>query len=603
MDHKLLPENHQDSLHNEDYDLPYNRQNFNHDTLIFTENRPKESLNGKWHFCIDQYDTGLRSGWNRVTRYDDKGRELPWDYDLDSDVKIMVPSCWNFMKPEYLYYEGSVWYARQLEYRPRETGERVFLRIGAANYDTKIFLNGDFLGNHYGGSTPFTVELTDKLHRQNFLQVCVNNNRTRDRVPMRNTDWFNYGGIYRDVELYRLKPSFIKDCRVYLVPDSDYTQICAEITVDSQVNSGEVKLEIPELGVNQSRSVADGKAIITVQAAPELWSPAHPKLYEVIATYQADQIRLKVGFRQIEVRGTKILLNGKELFLRGICVHEDDLKLGKVATDEDLQRRFAHAKQLGCNFMRLAHYPHTERASQMADEVGIMLWEEIPVYWAIDFENPATYRDAQNQLLELLIRDQNRASVIIWSVGNENADTDARFSFMSRLANTAKQKDPTRLVSAACLFNIRKLRIEDRLMECLDVIGLNEYYGWYQRDYDDLLQLGKSFNPTKPLIVTETGACCVAGKHGRIGELFTEEHMADVYRHQIEFVKRFDYIQGLSPWILYDFRTPRRVNCFQQGFNLKGLIAADKRTIKQAYYVLQKFYYEKQAEEESAARR
>jgi beta-glucuronidase len=276
-----------------------------------------------------------------------------------------------------------------------------------------------------------------------------------------------------------------------------------------------------------------------------------------------------------------------------MSVHEDDHWVGKVSGREDISRRFQHAKNLGCNFLRLAHYPHHEMAATIADEVGLLLWEEIPVYWAIDFDNPATYKDAENQLLELMKRDFNRASVIIWSVGNENADTDPRLKFMSNLAKTAKAIDPSRLVSAACLVNHEKIKIEDRLTTALDVIGLNEYYGWYNPNYEELIQLGQNSNPDKPVIITETGAGALAGHHGPKTDMFTEEHMENVYKKQIEVIRNLNYVQGMSPWILYDFRTPRRCNRFQRGYNRKGLIAEDKQTKKLAFYVLQKFYQEK----------
>lgn len=582
----------------ESYPGKYAMHNLNHQTLIYTENRAKESLNGRWYFTVDSYDTGLRTGWNRLNTQDAEGRQLPWNYDYDSGEEIVVPSCWNMVKPEYFYYEGSVWYAREFTYRTVETGERVFLRIGAANYDTKIFINEIFLGNHLGGSTPFTVELTEHFKKQNIIQICVNNSRSEKRVPMSNTDWFNYGGLYRDIELYRVKPTFIKNCKIFLVPDDSYRKIQAEIEVDGPAERGEVHLEIPELGISQSSGISAGRAALIMEAKPELWSPEHPKLYEVIVSYQADQIRLRVGFRQIAVQGVKIFLNGQPVFLRGICVHEDDLKLGKTTTESDLRQRFAHAKELGCNFMRLAHYPHHERAAEIADEVGMLLWEEIPVYWAIDFEDAQTYQDAENQLLEMIRRDQNRASVIIWSVGNENIDTDVRLAFMGRLARAAKRADSTRLVSAACLVNEENIKIEDRLADELDVIGLNEYYGWYKPNFEELNQLGENSRPQKPVVITETGADALAGNHGTIHDLFTEEQMAEVYRRQVEFVKQQDYIQGISPWILYDFRAPRRCNRFQRGFNRKGLIAADKFTKKLAFYILQGFYREKQAGQE-----
>ena len=262
-----------------------------------------------------------------------------------------------------------------------------------------------------------------------------------------------------------------------------------------------------------------------------------------------------------------------------------------------MRRRFQHAKELGCNFLRLAHYPHHELSAEIADEVGLLLWEEVPVYWAIDFPNPATYKDAENQLIELIKRDFNRASVILWSVGNENADTDARLAFMSGLAKAAKAHDPSRLVSAACLVNHKKIKIEDRLAEFLDVIGVNEYYGWYNPNYDELVQLGRNSNPDKPVIITETGADARAGEHGSRSDKFTEEYMEEVYRRQIAMIRTLDYVKGMSPWLLYDFRASRRFNRYQQGFNRKGLIAADKQTKKLAFYVLQQFYREKAEQE------
>ncbi len=594
----LPSENHQDNIHNENYYKKYNLQNLNHQTLIFTENRPAQSLNGTWNFTIDPYDTGLRADWNRLTHRDANGRPLPWDYDYDGGEPVPVPSCWNVLQPEYRYYEGSAWYAREFTYRPEARDERVFLRIGAANYDTKIYLNEAFLGNHYGGSTPFCVELTGSLREHNVLQVCVNNARTTDRVPMRNTDWFNYGGIYRDVALYRVPATFIKRFKIYLAPDDSYRRIRAEVTLDGPAAAGTLRLELPELGVSREIAISAGQGNLEFEAAPELWSPDHPKLYTVRAEYGNDAIELRVGFRRIAVRGREILLNGAPVFLRGVCVHEDDVNFGKLADEADLQRRFADAKELGCNFLRLAHYPHTERASQIADELGFLLWEEIPVYWAIDFENPATFQDAQNQLLELIRRDENRASVIIWSVGNENAATAPRLSFMSRLAETAREADPSRLVSAACLVNEKKIKIEDPLADCLDVIGLNEYYGWYKPDFAELAQLGRNSDPGKPVIITETGADALDGYHDDASVLFTEEHMAEVYRNQVEFVKATDYIKGMTPWLLYDFQTPRRMNRYQRGINRKGLIALDKKTRKAAFYVLQAFYRQKRAEKE-----
>jgi beta-glucuronidase len=584
------PGNLDEHLHNEKYEAPYNRQNLNHMTLIFADGRPREQLNGLWNFVVDAYDMGRRSHWYKLRQTDSQGNLLPWNYLPEDGETIQVPSCWNMVNPEYLYYEGTAWYSRQFRYQANMSEERVFLRVGAANYDTGIILNEEFLGNHYGGSTPFFVELTDKLQEDNLLLIYVNNDRTIDRVPMRNTDWYNYGGIYRDVELIRVPKDFIKAFRMSLVPNNQFDEIAVSVTVSDASARDEVQLRIPELDIDRKLQLQNGNTEITLKVKPELWSPENPKLYDVEVSFRDDCISDRVGFRQIAVEGTTLLLNGTPIFLRGISVHEDDQETGKTSSQEDILKRFEHVKELGCNFVRLAHYPHHELVAKLADKLGLLLWEEVPVYWAIDFENPATYHDAENQLLELIIRDFNRASVIIWSVGNENADTDARFNFMSRLANTAKTFDPSRLVSAACLVNTAKVKIEDRLADVLDVIGLNEYYGWYNPNYEELVQLGNNSNPEKPVIITETGAGALAGHHGTISDMFSEEHMEHVYKRQIEVIRTLDYVKGMSPWLLYDFRTPRRCNRFQRGFNRKGLIAEDKQTKKLAFYILQKFY-------------
>jgi beta-glucuronidase len=586
-------ENLQSNIHCEDYYQQYDRRNFNHHTMIFSDYRDKESLNGNWNFTVDPYDTGLRASWNHIEPRDENGHRIPWDYDYNGGEEIPVPSCWNMLRPEYYYYEGSAWYAREFSYYPESKGERVFLRIGAANYDTKVFLNEEFLGNHYGGSTPFYVELTGNLKTQNIIQICVNNTRTLDRVPMRNTDWFNYGGIYREVDLFRLPSDFIIDFSVTLVPDSCYNKIKVAVSLDKPLSGEQLLFEIPELNISKTVTLQGGSCEFQLEAAPELWSPENPRLYEVRASFGTDKVRDRVGFRQIEVQGTRILLNGQEVFLRGICAHEDDTVLGKSSNEVDIRRRFADAKELGCNFMRLAHYPHTELAAKIADEIGIMLWEEIPVYWAIDFTNPVTFQDAENQLIELIKRDRNRASVIIWSVGNENPDSDERLSFMSRLAQTAKKWDPYRLISAACLVNHTKIKIEDRLTAYLDIIGINEYYGWYNPKFAELVELGANSNPDKPVIISETGADALAGFHSSKSDLFSEEYMKEVYQKQVAILRELHYVKGLSPWILYDFRAERRYNRYQQGYNRKGLIASDKKTRKLAFYVLQQFYRDK----------
>jgi beta-glucuronidase len=582
-------ENFVESIHNERYYERYDPRNITHESMIFMGGRSTETLNGTWHYVEDLYDVGFRDAWERPRGRDAGRMTEPWDFNLGEGEVTNLPGCWNLIEPRLFYFEGTVWYSRVLDYQERQPDERVFLRIGAANYDTKIYVNDEFLGNHVGGSTPFFAELTGLVKGTNWLLIAVNNERRSDRVPMKNTDWYNWGGIYRNIELVRVPPTFIREFSVYLEPDGSLETISMRCVLSEPV-SGEGRLEIPALGVDRGVVVRGGTGSVQLRVKPDLWSPESPTLYEVSFSYGEDRVSDLVGLREITTRGTSVFLNGKRIFLKGISVHEDDVVNGKLLTDFDLQRRFEHVKELGANCMRLAHYPHDERVALMADREGILLWEEIPVYWAIAFDNEATYADAENQLAELVKRDRNRASVILWSVGNENVDTDSRLSFMRRLADAARAIDSTRLVTAACLVNHQKLRIEDRLAGHLDVIGVNEYCGWYVQEFEQLERIVANSRPDRPVFISEFGAGAKAGYHGAENELFTEEFMEDVYRRQIGVIRGLEYVCGISPWILYDFTCPRRKNRHQRGFNRKGLIAEDKETRKKAFYTLQEFY-------------
>jgi beta-glucuronidase len=573
------PANFQEGIHAESFWDFYRTKLIRH-SGIADFSRSKESLNGVWHYGIDQYDTCLRNKWWHEYEYDKEGRALPLDYSFDNWETVNLPLCWNMQSEKLYLYEGGMVYTRKFNYE-KNRDERVFIKFGGVNERAVIFVNKTFAGMHEGGSTPFFIEVTDILQGENRILVAVNNARRADGVPMDNTDWFNYGGIYRDVELIRVPCAFIRSFRVGLG--------FAEVTVDG-AESGTAVLRIPELGFERGIEIQNGKGRIELSVTPERWSPDNPKLYDVEVEFGEDKLTDRVGFREIKVQGREIILNNEPLFLKGVSAHEESVVNGRALTEAEIRENYALAKEMNCNFMRLAHYPHSESAARIADEVGILLWEEIPVYWAIDFNSPATYSNAENQLHELISRDINRASVIIWSVGNENADTDSRLEFMNSLARTARELDGTRLVSAACLVDGERLVIADRLADELDVIGINEYYGWYDPDFSKLPRVFKNSNPAKPVIISEFGADCKAGYHAEPGDMFSEEAQLDLYEKQIDMLSGIDYIKGMSPWIFYDFRCPRRLHYMQGYYNIKGLLSADKKHKKLAYYVMQKYY-------------
>jgi len=586
---KDKPANFDEQLHNREYRKKFTVKKIGAENAVYDRFRERELLDGLWNHHVDIYDTCLRAEWFREKRTDGEGFILPWDYDYDLWETVPVPSVWNTQKPEYLFYEGSMIYTRTFRFDSEED-RRIVLKIGGAYHNTMVFLNREFLGYHEGGDTPFYLEITENLQEENRILLVVNNTRTPGRIPTIFTDWYNYGGLYRSVELFRLPETYIKEFRIHLVPDSGDRRIRAEVVLDGPQPSAEARLTIPELEIDCAVPLSDGRGSIEIDCRPELWTPEAPRLYDVYLEAGPDRIRERTGFREIRVEGTKILLNGEALKLRGVSCHEESVSGGKAVTEQEIRENFRLVKELNGNFCRLAHYPHTELAARIADEMGILLWEEIPVYWAIHFENEETIDNGRQQLTELIQRDYNRPSVIIWSVGNENPDTDERLAFMGDLADLARELDPTRPVSAACLWDQVNMRIEDRLADRLDIIGINEYFGWYNPHFDQLETFFANSDPGKPVIITELGAGAKPGHHGSRNDMFTEEYQQRVYEEQVRCIAGYDFIAGISPWILFDFRTPVRCNTFQKGYNLKGLLSADKSHRKLAFYTLQEFY-------------
>jgi len=580
--------NFQENIHFAGFEAQY-RTKLIQDSVITDYLRTKESLSGSWNYAVDQYDTCLRAKWFEENYENDAGMPYPMDFSFDTWDTIKVPSVWNLQEEMLKLYEGTIVYTRTFSYI-NHGEDRVFIKIGASNYQTVVFVNKQFVGTHLGGDTPFFVEVTELLKKDNRILLAVNNTRRRTNVPCENTDWFNYGGIHRDVEILRLPKAFIQNFQIALEPNSNYKKITASVSVNG-ASSGFAKLSIKELGVSMDIDIKDGKGSITFEATPELWDVDNPKLYDINVTFENDCLKDRVGFREIKTEGENMILNGNKIFLRGICTHEESVENGRAITEAEIRENFRLAKEMNCNFMRLAHYPHTEKAAQIADEVGILLWEEIPVYWAIEFNHQPTYQDAENQLTELIKRDYNRASVIIWSVGNENADTDDRLVFMSNLAKKAKALDSTRLVSAACLVDHFEYKIKDRLCEYVDVIGINEYYGWYVPDFTKLKRVFENSDPQKPVIISEFGACAMPKLRGTKDDMFTEDKQLYVFEQQIEaFTNGPSYLSGVSPWIFYDFRCPRRTHVHQKYYNRKGLLSPDKSHKKLAYYVMKDYY-------------
>jgi len=575
--------------------------------------RATTTLNGTWNYIVDPYENGFynyryipfdstanpshSAGYFVNQKPTQKSERV--EYDFDKSERINVPGDWNYQKEKLFYYEGSIWYKRSFDYQKNQPDHRVFVTFGAANYQADVYLNAQKLGAHKGGFTPFHYEVTELLkEKDNFLIVKVDNKRHQDEVPTVNTDWWNFGGLTRDVTLVEVPSTFISDYVVQLEKGSR-NRIRGYIQLNGPEKGDHVvTLEIGGTSVKQKvKTDKSGRAEIDVSVKKlKLWSPKEPYLYDVSISAGSDLVHDEIGFRSIITVGQNILLNGESIFLRGISIHEENpIRGGRAYSMEDSRLLLGWAKELGCNYVRLAHYPHNENMVRLADEMGIMVWEENPVYWTISWENKMTYTTAQQQLSELISRDKNRASVIIWSMANETPVSPARMEFLVNLRNFALSMDDTRLISAALEVHGEgegglTRKISDPFAAYVDVLSFNQYVGWYDGLPDKCDRINWAIDQNKPVIISEFGGGALQGLHGDSLTIWTEEFQEHLYNESIEMLQRIPQLRGMTPWILADFHSPRRVlPGIQDGWNRKGLIG-DTGEKKKAFFVMQRFY-------------
>ena len=562
------------------------------------------SLNGEWNYIVDVQEEGY---------YDYRMKPTPWgffrnakpqkpedliEYDFDKSPTMQIPGDWNTQDERLFFYEGTVWFKKSWDLPPAPSqggGVRYLLYFGAVNYDCRVWVNGKEAGHHVGGFTPFNFDVTEMLKEgENTVIVKVDNKRHAENVPTQIFDWWNYGGITRDVKLVKVTPVYIEDYNVQMVSLEG-----RRLAFSARLNKAEaghtVTIDIPELKLKKTVTTdADGKVQLYAKFKPLLWSPENPKLYQMNITLDdATTIDDEIGFRTIETRDKQILLNGQPIFLKGISIHDEKANGGgRANSTEDAHQLLTWAKELGCNFVRLAHYPHNEYMVREAERMGILVWSEIPVYWTIAWKNSATFANAKQQLTDMISRDHNRANIIIWSIANETPHSAQRDDFLGRLAQYARTQDSTRLISmamevtgAANYVN----RLNDNMNKYVDVVSFNQYVGWY-RDVNDAPKMTWEIPYNKPVIISEFGGGAKYGYHGQKNQRWTEEFQENLYRENLAMIDKIDGLSGTTPWILKDFRSPRRVlPGIQDFYNMKGLVS-DKGEKKKAFFVLKEWY-------------
>ena len=565
------------------------------------------SLNGEWNYIVDVQEEGyydyrmnpMRNGF--FINAKPKRPEDLIEYDFDKSDVMQIPSDWNTKDERLFFYEGTVWFKKSFQAVPM-TDCKTLLYFGAVNYDCHVYVNGKKAGHHIGGFTAFNYDISDLLvEGENTVIVKVDNKRHADAVPTQIFDWWNYGGITRDVKLVKVPMVYLEDYNLQLLKGEAKGKK-RQITFSAKLSKPEaghtVTVSIPELKLKKTFTTdADGQvqsSIFIIQSkALQLWCPENPKLYRVDISLDTSTISDEIGFRTIETRDKQILLNGKPVFLKGISIHEEKANGGGRANSvEDAQTLLSWAQELGCNFVRLAHYPNNEYMVREAERRGIMVWSEIPCYWTIAWTNPDTYQNAQNQLRDMIARDHNRANIIIWSIANETPHSAQRDQFLGRLAKYARSQDSTRLISMAMEVTGASNyvnRLNDNMNEYVDVVSFNQYIGWY-RDVNDAPKMRWEIPYNKPVIISEFGGGARYGLHGAKNQRWTEEFQENLYKENTAMLDKIEGLSGTTPWILKDFRSPRRVlPGVQDYYNRKGLFS-DKGEKKLAFYILRDWY-------------
>ena len=564
--------------------------------MINVSARHCTNLNGKWQVIIDPAGAG---DWRQVWKEKKPEKKTDFfEYSFEGGPVFNVPGDFNSQMTELKYFEGTVWYKKSFDYNP-DKNKRLFLHFGAVNYLADVYLNGNLLGKHEGGFTPFQFEITNSVHNGgNSIVVRVNNQRLKDGIPGLGFDWFNYGGITRDVNLVETDNSFISDYFIQLKKHS-FNEVQGWVKLNGAHSRQNVEIKIPELKiVYKSKSDDTGLAEVKFSSGFDLWSPENPRLYKIIIQCETDTIVDNIGFRSIEAKGSKILLNGKPVFLKGINIHEENpFRAARAFSESDASILLTWAKELGCNMVRLAHYPHNEYMIRLAEKMGIMVWDEIPVYQQIEFSTPGVSDKMDLMMREMVNRDKNRCGVIVWSLSNETSPSPSRDRALVNLSDKCRQLDSTRLITSVINdqhYNNNAINVWDTLYRHFDIISLNEYLGWYVPWQGRPEDVKWNFVcKDKPIVISEFGGEALYGNNkGPKDEAasWSEEYQEQIFKDQVEMLKAIPDLCGTFPWLLVDYRSPGRMHpVYQNGWNRKGLLS-DHGDKKKAWYILKAYY-------------
>ena len=562
--------------------------------------RPSRLLDGEWGFFADNMGAfGLKRSRNVFEGLKPEEEDRAIEYDIDGFDQITVPADWNTQKKEYLLFEGFGWYARKVslgaaEISALEAGQRLFLRLDGVNYAVDVWWNGEKIGSAEVPFLPLSFEVDpEQVKEENLLVIRVDARRAAHRIPSERYDWFNYGGLIRSVRLVTTPERFIASAAYHSTQILDRQESKSIVKgcyayelqgPDPQWGGHSLELEIPELDYKRSIELSQASGTFDLNdLSVELWQPGQARLYTARLALSkdgqvVDQVEQQIGFKQIECIGTEMRVNQEPFYLKGIALHEERLgdEGGKPRNLQDIQDLLDLAQETGCNFMRLAHYPYDEAWLRECDRRGLLVWDEIPVYWEVTYTDERTEKIICQSARRMVEVSRGHACILCHALANETWELPGRGRVMGAAFHAIKQLDPS--IPATAAFNAPFQNnvydvecVEHSIYEHVDVVGLNEYGGWYNPPVKELPKANIVVG-SKPLFVTEFGAAGPLGRHGKSDQLWNVDSQKAIYEEQLAMFERCENLSGWTPWVLKDFRSTLRANAFQKGWNRKGLV-------------------------------
>jgi beta-glucuronidase len=582
--------------------------------------RNLHDLSGIWDFQADPRGIGETDRWH---------------LGVPDARPIAVPGSWNEQYADLYNYLGPAWYVREFRVPRGWNDQRIFVRVGSANYAAEVWVNGQKVGGHAGGHLPFDCDITDSIawDGPNTLAICVENELKPTRVPAGNVprgsggamalmagypsttfDFFPYAGLHRPVWLFAVPQTHILDIAVATEIDGTTGVVKLSVTQNGAGSAVSITLSGNGSAHETHASFRDDRAAAQI-ALPDarLWSTEDPYLYRAtISLLDADDqvvdvYSLPIGIRTVQATREGLLLNGKPVHLKGFGRHEDFFASGRGLNVPLLIKDYALLKWIGANSYRTSHYPYSEEEMMLADRQGILIIDEIPAV-SMSFEDgdaniAARLAQAKRQLHELIARDKNHPSVILWSVANEPMPPDMfkRMSgggasspldavgraFLKELTDLARSLDGTRPVT---LVGMMGGPLE--WLELADIICINRYWGWYVQGGQldaGLKMLAQELDSLhealrKPIILTEFGADTVAGLHSHPAKMFSEEYQTEFLAGYLDVAAARPFVIGLHVWNFADFQAVQSVSRVG-GMNLKGVFTR-QREPKMAAHML-----------------